>query len=90
METTIQLVVLAILVESVWESLKMVWEDDKFNIDAIGTLVLGVLIALVARVDIFDVINISATTSIVGVVLTGILISRGGNFVHDLLKRLEG
>lgn len=90
METTIQLVVLAILVESVWESLKMVWEDDKFNIDAIGTLVLGVLIALVVRVDIFDVINISATTSIVGVVLTGILISRGGNFVHDLLKRLEG
>lgn len=68
----------------------MVWEDDKFNIDAIGTLVLGVLIALVVRVDIFDVINISATTSIVGVVLTGILISRGGNFVHDLLKRLEG
>lgn len=90
METTIQLVVLAILVESVWESLKMVWEDDKFNIDAIGTLVLGVLIALVVRVDIFDVINISATTSIVRVVLTGILISRGGNFVHDLLKRLEG
>lgn len=90
MDIAIKVIVLAVLVEAVWETLKPIWQEGKFNVDVIGTLVLGVLIALVVRIDIFKVIDISTSQSVVGVILTGILISRGGNFIHDLFNRLEG
>lgn len=90
MQEGLQLVILAILVESVWESLKMVWEEGKFSVDTIGTLVLGVMVSIVVNIDVFSIVGISTSWSMFGVVLTGVLISRGGNFIHDLLSKIEG
>lgn len=85
----LQLVVLALIAEAVWETLKMVWQENKFSIDRIGALAFGLLIAFVTGADLLSLISIPAKVPYVGIALTGILISRGANFVHDLLKKIE-
>lgn len=85
----VQLIVLALLGEAIWETLKMVWQEGKLNIDRIGALAFGLLIAFVANADLLTLINVPATVPYVGIALTGILISRGANFMHDLLKKIE-
>ena len=85
----LQLVVLALIGEAVWESLKMVWQEGKLSVDRIGALVIGLLIAFVSGADLLSLINIPVSVPYVGIALTGILISRGANFVHDILKKIE-
>ena len=48
-----QLITVAILVEAIWENLKMAWQNGKLSVDRIGSLVLGVTICLFAKLDIF-------------------------------------
>ena len=59
-----QLIIIAILVEAIWENLKMIWDKNKLNINMLGSLLLSLL--------------------------TGIIVSRGANFVNDLFKKLKG
>jgi len=85
----IQLIIVAILVEAIWENIKMIWENGKASIDRIGALVIGILVCVLTSVDIFPIVNIPIAIPIVGSVLTGIIVSRGANFVHDLLEKIN-
>ena len=85
-----QLIVVAILVEAIWENIKMVYDKQKFNISMIGSLVLGIIICVVFRIDIFPIVGLNAAIPFIGSIFTGIIVSRGANFVSDLLKRLKG
>lgn len=84
-----QLIIVAILVEAIWENTKMIWENGKASIDRIGALVIGILVCVLTSIDIFSIVNIPIAVPIVGSVLTGIIVSRGANFVHDLLKKIN-
>jgi len=90
MEELIRIVVLAFLVEATWETLKLAYDKDKVNISTIGALVTGLVVALSVNFDILLLLGFTPAVPFVGVVLTGILISRGGNFVHELIKKLQG
>lgn len=81
-------VVLAMIGEAVWETLKMLWQHGKFNIDRIGALVLGIALALGTGSNLMELAGIPFKIKIIGVILTGILISRGANFLHDLLAAI--
>lgn len=85
----ITIIVLAILAESVWETLKMVWQDGKASIDKIGALIVALVITLGTRIDIMPLLGLSMQWGILGAVLTAILISRGSSFVHDLIEKLS-
>lgn len=89
MENLLQIIVIALLAETVWENLKMIWENGKFSINRIGALVVSVIITTVTGIDLFSVLNFSISIPLVGSILTGILISRGANVVHDLLQKIE-
>ena len=89
MEKLIMLVVVAIIAESVWETLKMTWQDGKVKVDRVGALVVSMLIVFGTRLDILALLGIETVIPFLGVILTGILISRGSNFIHDLLVRLS-
>lgn len=89
MEKLLMLVVVAIIAESVWETLKMTWQDGKLCIDRIGALVVSMLIVFGTRLDILALLGIETVIPFLGIVFTGVLISRGSNFVHDLLVRLS-
>ena len=87
MEKLIMLVVVAIIAESVWETLKMTWQDVK--VDRVGALVVSMLIVFGTRLDMLSLLGIETVIPFLGIILTGILISRGSNFIHDLLVRLS-
>ena len=85
-----QLVLVAILVEAIWENIKMIYDKQKLNINMIGSLVLGILVCLLAQIDIFPIVGLNMAVPFVGSIFTGIIVSRGANFVNDLFKKLKG
>lgn len=85
-----QLVIVAILIEAIWENVKMVWQNGKLSIDKIGALVISILICTLAKIDIFPIVNLSISVPVIGSILTGIIVSRGANFVHDLFNKISG
>lgn len=89
MEKLLMLVVIAIIAESVWETLKMTWQDGKVKVDRVGALVVSMLIVFGTRLDMLSLLGIETVIPFLGIILTGILISRGSNFIHDLLVRLS-
>ncbi|MBS4959161.1 MULTISPECIES: hypothetical protein [Clostridium] len=88
MEKLLVIVVVALIAESVWETLKMTWQEGKVSIDRIGALVVALLLAIGTRLDLLSLLDIKTSIPYLGVVLTGILISRGSNFIHDLLVKI--
>jgi len=91
-----QVLILAAIGEAVWETLKMVWQKEalanskgKINPDKIGALAVAILIAFGARIDLFTLVGVPLSIPYLGYVLTGVLISRGSGFVHDLLTNLK-
>ena len=83
-----QLITVAVLVEAIWENIKMIWQNGKLSIDRIGSLVIGILVCLLVNIDIFTIVQLPVNIPIVGCVLTGIIVSRGANFLHDLISKL--
>lgn len=91
--TAIQMVILALLVESVWQTGKMVWQNGKISIDKVGSVVVGLVVAFLTNADIIQLLGFEETIPYVGIVLTGLLISNGAGYMHDLFKKataLEG
>lgn len=84
-----QLIIVAILIEAIWENLKMIWKDRKINLNTIGVLVISIIVCLLAKIDIFPIVGLSLSVPFVGSGLTGIIVSRGANFVNDLFEKLK-
>lgn len=84
-----QLIIVAILVEAIWENIKMVYQGGKLSISMIGSLVISIIICVIANVDIFPVVGVSMSIPFIGSILTGIVVSRGANFVNDLFSKLK-
>ena len=78
------LLAVAVVAESIWETIKMMGRNGQLNWDRIGALMVGLLIALGTGADIFQVLDIPFRIPYIGIVLTGLMISRGANFIHDL------
>lgn len=89
MSNFLQVIVITLLAETVWENLKMVWQNGKISIDRIGALIISVIISVATQLDIFAILNFGIVVPFIGSFLTGILISRGANVVHDLLSKIE-
>ena len=89
MDLAVKIVVLAIVVESTVEALKNIWSKGKLNWIQILALGVGLSLAIATRTDLLEMFNITSTTPIIGMVVTGVLISRGGNATHDLLDKLR-
>lgn len=84
------LVIVAILVEAIWENIKMVFPNKKFSISMLGSLLVSILICVLTKVDIFPVVGLTISIPVIGNILTGIIVSRGANFVNDLFTKLKG
>lgn len=89
MDNFLQVVVIALLAETIWENLKMVWQEGKVNVDRIGALIISIVISVATQLDVFAILNFGIVVPFVGSFLTGILISRGANVIHDLLNKIQ-
>lgn len=88
MDKVMQILVVAFVVEALWETLKMVWQDGAFSVNKVGALVIGIIACINFNIDVFEQVGIDGLNKIVNLVLSGVLVSRGGNFVHDLFNKL--
>ena len=52
-------------------------------------LICGVALCLLTGADLFGAVGIHFAWSAVGPVLTGMVVSRGANYVSDFVKRLQ-
>lgn len=84
------IVLVAILIEAVWENLKLVIKNKKPNVSMIVVLILSIIVCLAFSIDIFAVVGLKSSIPYIGSILTGIVVSRGANVVNDLISRLQG
>jgi len=88
---TYALIALALFIEAVINTLKWAIRGE-YNLWRIGAIALGVLVALAYKVDLLAIAGVEpayAWLGWVGSVLTGLVLSRGANFVADFTKVLE-
>jgi len=88
----------ALLVETIVEIIKplYVWLEQILDsrevpveIDLIVALAVAIALAFGANLNIFEVAGIPFAWPAVGCVVTGLLLSKGSNFVHDLLSKIK-
>lgn len=53
------------------------------------SLILGIVVAVAYKLDLLAHFNLNSRVPYVGNVLTGILLSRGSNYIFDLISNLS-
>ena len=62
-------------------------DPDGNQVVALLSIALGVIVCISAGADLTLLIGINLSVPYVGAALTGILVSRGANFVHDFYRK---
>lgn len=77
---------LSIIVESVITYFKEFFVYGYFSISMIFSIILGISIAVIYKLDLPECFNLKSTVPYIGNILTGLLISRGSNYIYDVFK----
>lgn len=94
MEGITLIIVLAIVTEALIEYGKSIGRafagnDIKTAFTQLAAIVVSVLLCFATGADLFKVVGIDFAWSWVGVVLTGILGSRGANYLSDFISKIH-
>ena len=52
------------------------------------SIILGIAIAIIYKLDLPECFNLKSTVPYVGNILTGLLISRGSNYIYDIINTI--
>lgn len=88
-ESFVTLFVLAVLCEAVVEWVKDLVPAIAGTGAKIAALVVGLVLTFGAGQNLFSLIGVQFTYPIVGTILAGIIVSRGSNYIHDLIAKLQ-
>ena len=83
------LIVLAILVEVCVDIIKSAAPAIKGWGSQLASIVVGILLALATTTGMLAILDVSLSMPWIDFFLTGLVISRGSNFIHDLLSKLR-
>ena len=94
MEGFVLIVTLAVVVEALVEYGKSIAsaflrKEGKTAVAQLAAVLLGVTLCVAGRGDLFAAAGIAFVWPWLGTVLTGILISRGANYVSDFIGKLQ-
>ena len=94
MQTVVLILVLAITVEAIIQYSKTIIEmlekkQYKTFATQLAAILLSVFICFTAGVDLYTLVGVSFTLPWLGMLLTGIVVSRGSNYPSDFIKRLQ-
>ena len=78
----------AVIVEGILSYVREIVENKKIHWEIIGAILIGCMVSFNLNLDFFEMLGLKETYGIIGVILTGILISRGSNYVFELYDRL--
>ena len=80
--------IMAILIEAVITYLKTWVVDKKLQWQVIVSVMLGIIVSIAYNLDIPAAVGITCGIPYIGCAITGILISRGSNYIFDLIKKI--
>lgn len=83
------LIVLAILVEVCVDIIKSAIPAISGWSSRLTSIVVGILLATVTTTGLLNALAVQLTVPWIDYFLTGLIISRGSNFIHDLLGKLS-
>ena len=94
MEGIVLVFVMAIVVEALVEYGKSIGKafmegSVKIAVTQLGAILLGVLLCFACGGDLFIAVGVEFTWPWLGTALTGVFISRGANYVSDLVSKLQ-
>lgn len=84
-----KMVMAAVLVEGIITYFNEFFVSGDAPWQMILSLVLGTVVAIAYKFDLPKYLNIESNVPYVGCILTGILISRGANYIYDLLTKIN-
>ena len=88
MEQFIGIIMLAIVIEGMITYFKTMVVNGALKWQLVGSIVLGALLAVVYNVDLLNIVGFTTSVPYIGNVVTGILLSRGSNYIFDLVGQL--
>ena len=83
-----KMVMAAVLVEGIITYFNEFFVSGDAPWQMISSLVLGTIVAVAYKFDLPKYLNMESNVPYVGCILTGILISRGSNYIYDLLTKI--
>lgn len=86
---TFGIVTFAVLIEAIITYFNEFYVQGNICWQMLFSMVLGVIIAVTYKLDLPSYFNLSSDIPYVGCILTGILLSRGSNYIFDLLDKLS-
>lgn len=94
-DNMIKILVSSMLIESIWETIKIIIKSIKEkqymdSISYLGAILISILICLNYKLDLLLIMGYTDHIPYLGNILTAILVSRGSNFVHDMWNKLGG
>lgn len=79
---------LAIIVEAIITYINQFFVNGEFCLEMFLSIVLGILISIAYEIDIPKYLNLNSRIPYLSNILTGILISRGSNYIYDLMTKI--
>ena len=83
------IIVLAITIEALIEYAKEIIKGE-IAWAQVGAIGVAILLAIAANADLYEVGGIEFNIPYLGMILTGIFLSRGSNYVSDLIGKFRG
>lgn len=88
MEQFGKIFLMSFVVVSIYDIIKGFYKNNKVDINSIVTAVLGIILAILAKLDIFALMGVDFIVPFVGQILTGLVISKGSNYVFDFVTKI--
>ena len=86
---TFEIMTFAILIEGIITYTNQFLIQENFCWQMALSLALGILVAVAYKLDLPSYFNLESDIPYIGCVLTGFLLSRGSNYVFDLLTKMS-
>lgn len=86
---TFGIVTFAVLIEAIITYFNQFFVQENFCWQMLFSIALGIIIAVAYKLDLPAHFNLNSQIPYVGCVLTGILLSRGSNYLFDLLNKIS-
>lgn len=78
----------AIVIEGLISWASTLFIDKKVQWKVIVSLLFGILFAVDLNLNLFQLVGFNEQYPVIGLILTGVVISRGSNYVFELYDRL--
>ena len=85
----VMIILLAIIVEYIVNLIKPLMPESEYPVPLILSLVIGVCLGLLVRVDILSAVGFEPVSLTVSYVITGLIASGGSTAVHELISKLR-